>query len=301
MENETSVVEECVKDGSVFIEKMKLFFNPDFCRRAAIVIVAIVFLWLIYAVLKKIFKRVPDEKLKPRVKNIILKVLKYLFEIIVVIYVLDLFGINLNALFGAAGIAGIAIGFAAQTSLGNVISGFFIIQEHVFKIGDHIVVNGVEGNVETIGFLSIKIKTFDNQIVRVPNETIIKTNVENFSALKNRRICLYITVPNETNFSEALPNLTKAVESTDLVLKKPECSVICNGFDDNGTTLRIVAWSKYADFLQCKSNLVVAINAECLRSGIKIQYPVFELTGDSMKIKAELCADGEKTSMRKEG
>ncbi|MCR5699292.1 MAG: mechanosensitive ion channel family protein [Treponemataceae bacterium] len=283
--NETAeVVEETASDRQIqFFEKCKEFFTPEFLQNFAIVVGAVVVLCLLYIALKKIFTRIPDEKLKPQIKNVILKILKYLFEIIAVIYVLNLLGINLNALFGAAGIAGIAIGLAAQTSLGNVISGFFIIQEHVFKIGDHIRVNGVEGNVQSIGFLSVKIKTFDNQIVRVPNETLIKSNVENFSSMANRRICFFITVPNETDFADAFERLEKVVQSTDLVLKNPKSSVACAEFVDAGTSLRIIAWCKYADYLQCKSNLIVAVNTECAKAGIKIQYPVVEITGELEK------------------
>ncbi len=273
-------MEETVqKTGNEIIEKCRKFFQPEFLTQFAIAIAAIIILWLVYVALKKIFKRIPDGKMKPSIKSIILKVLKYAFEVLVIIYVLNLFGVNLTALFGAAGIAGIAIGLAAQTSLGNVISGFFILQEHVFKIGDHIKVDDVEGNVDSIDFLSIKIKTFDNQIVRVPNETVIKTKVENYSAKPLRRICLYITVPNETDFSMAIPRLENAVKSTELVLEDSESSVLCFDYADSGTTLRIVAWTNYSEFLKCKNDLIIAINDECERSGIKIQYPVFELTG----------------------
>ncbi|MCR4789933.1 MAG: mechanosensitive ion channel family protein [Treponemataceae bacterium] len=261
-------------------EKIKNIFKPEFLSQLAIALGAILVLWLAYFSLKKIFKRIPDDKMKPRSKNIILTVLKYTFEVLLVIYVLNLFGINLNALFGAAGIAGLAIGLAAQTSLGNIISGFFLIQEHVFKVGNHIRVDGVEGNVESIGLLSVRIKTFDNQIVRIPNESMLKSNVENFSTMAERRICIYITVPNETNFTKVLPELTRTVQETDLVLKNPKSSVACADFADSGTSLRIISWAKYADFLDCKNNIIISLNAECARLGVKIQYPVIEITQD---------------------
>ena len=264
---------------SVIIERIKSFFSPEFFRQFVVVVIAIVLLYLVYAALKRIFKRVPDTKMKPQSKTLILKVLKYIFEALVIIYILNLFGINLTALFGAAGIAGIAIGLAAQTSLGNVISGFFILQERVFKIGDHIKINDVEGTVESIDFLSIKVKTWDNQIVRVPNENVIKTNVQNFSAKPLRRICMFITVPNETDFSVVLPQLENVVKSTEFVLAEPKCSVACADYVDNRTQLRIIAWTKYENFLACKSKLIIELNNECKKSGIKIQYPVFELTG----------------------
>ena len=102
------------------------------------------------------------------------KILKYSFFVLAVIYVLGIFNIKITALLGAAGIAGVAIGFAAQTSFSNIISGFFILSEKSLKIGDYITIKDVSGTVDSIDMLSVKIKTPDNQMVRVPNETIIK-------------------------------------------------------------------------------------------------------------------------------
>lgn len=271
--------------GNAIAEHFKKFIEPEFLTKTAVVVIAIFLLWIVYTVVKKIFKKIPDGKIKPQVKNIILKVLKYTFEVMVVIYVLNLFGINLNAIFGAAGIAGIAIGLAAQTSLGNIISGFFVLQEKVFKIGDHIEVNGVEGNVESIGLLAIKIRTFDNQIVRVPNEILIKSNIENYSVMDIRRVCMFITLPYDANLAGIVQKLSEAVSATPLVLKEPTSSVTCNDFTDSGAVIRIAAWMKYSDFFQCRNNLVLAVTDACKKNGVEIQCQKIEVADGDEKAK----------------
>ena len=86
-------------------------------------------IWVIFRLISKAIRRVPETKLPAQRAAIIVKFVRYIFYVVVVLYVLGLFGINLKAIWGAAGIAGVAIGFAAQTSVSNLISGLFVLTE----------------------------------------------------------------------------------------------------------------------------------------------------------------------------
>ena len=79
--------------------------------------------------------------------------------------------------WGTAGIAGIAIGFASQTSVSNIISGIFLISERPFSVGDQIQVGTTKGIILSIDLLSVKLRTFENQLIRIPNESLIKSGV----------------------------------------------------------------------------------------------------------------------------
>jgi hypothetical protein len=83
-------------------------------------------------------------------------------------------GLKLGVLPGAAGILTVAIGFASQTSASNLISGLFVIAERPFVVGDIIRVAETTGEVLSVDLLSVKIRTFDNLYVRIPNEGIIR-------------------------------------------------------------------------------------------------------------------------------
>lgn len=83
-------------------------------------------------------------------------------------------GFNLNVLLGAASVLTVAIGFASQTSASNFISGIFLMAERSFVIGDVIKVGNTVGEVLSIDLLSVKVRTFDNLFVRLPNEALIK-------------------------------------------------------------------------------------------------------------------------------
>ena len=83
--------------------------------------------------------------MKPNSSYLVTKLIKYAFYVIIIFLILGLFNIKLTALFGAAGIAGIAIGFAAQTSFSNIISGLFLLTEHALTVGDYITIGTEAG------------------------------------------------------------------------------------------------------------------------------------------------------------
>jgi small-conductance mechanosensitive channel len=118
----------------------------------------------------------------------------YLLLAIFVMWALYELGFSLGVLLGAAGILTVAVGFASQTSMSNLISGLFLIGEKPFEIGDLIKVDQTVGEVLSIDLLSIKLRTFDNTYVRIPNETIIKTQVSTLTKFPIRRVDLQLGV-----------------------------------------------------------------------------------------------------------
>ena len=145
------------------IKLIKETFTPKLISNIISVVVGLVIFILLYLLISMIYKKFA--KLKAQTFKLIAKILKYSFFVLAVIYVLGIFNIKITALLGAAGIAGVAIGFAAQTSFSNIISGFFILSEKSIKIGDYITIKDVSGTVDSIDMLSVKIKTPDNQMV----------------------------------------------------------------------------------------------------------------------------------------
>ncbi|MDV2887601.1 mechanosensitive ion channel, partial [Alkalihalophilus pseudofirmus] len=98
---------------------------------------------------------------------------------IALMMVLSVFGIDAKALIAGAGVVGLAVGFGALSLVKDVISGFFIIFEDQFSVGDHIRVGEFEGNVETIGLRTTKLKSWTGELHILPNGNI--TEVTNFS------------------------------------------------------------------------------------------------------------------------
>ncbi|MEZ4766608.1 MAG: mechanosensitive ion channel family protein [Calditrichia bacterium] len=130
----------------------------------------------------------------PQQGMIVGKVFRYSGIVILTVMILRELGFELTPLLGAAGIAGIALGFASQTSVSNVISGIFLIAEQPFVVNDVIRIGETVGQVLSIDTLSVKLRTFENQFVRIPNETILKSQVTTITRFPIRRADLMLSV-----------------------------------------------------------------------------------------------------------
>ncbi len=255
-----------------FINWIKSFITWENLFKLLGTILIIFVMWIVFRLIAKAIRRVPETKLPAQRTAIIIRFLKYIFYIIVVLYVLGLFGINLKAIWGAAGIAGVAIGFAAQTSVSNLISGLFVLTEGSIHVGDTIIVGDVTGIVDEVKLLSIRVHTYDNQMVRIPNSTIINSNLTNNSYHNKRRLTLNVGVDYSTDMKLALETLKKAPELCPTVLKDPAPAVWFDGFADSSINLVVAVWFKPADFLQTKNDLYIAIKKVLDEANISIPF-----------------------------
>ncbi len=132
--------------------------------------------------------RIMGRFLNGQQRMIVSRVVYYLLLGLFLMSALHELGFSLSILMGAAGILSVAVGFASQTSASNLISGLFLIVERPFSVGDVITLGNTTGEVLSIDLLSVKLRTFDNLYVRIPNETVIKSEVTTLTKFPNRRI-----------------------------------------------------------------------------------------------------------------
>lgn len=239
------------------------------------IIGGLIFLLIIYAVYKfavKAIKNIPEKKLSEHKSALICRALKYLFYFSAVMAVLGFFGVKLSGIWGAAGVAGVGLAFAAQTSVSNIISGVFIVAEKTMKIGDLITVGEDTGIVDAIGLLSVQIKTLDNQLIRIPNSTILNSNVTNTTYFPKRRMCINVSVSYDTDMEQAMKTLKKVPVHCSTVLKDPEPLVWFEKFDSSGINMTLAVWFKKSDFIQTKNDVFIAIKKEFDKAGISIPY-----------------------------
>ena len=143
------------------------------------------------------------------------KILKTLIAIICVLVFLQNSGFNVTSLLAGLGIGGIAVALAAKETLSNFFGGFTVIADKPFSIGDWIVCNEFEGNVEDIGFRSTKIKTFYDSLLTIPNSVIADSIIDNLGKRKARRIRITLDITYDTSpekveaFVEGIKNIIK--------------------------------------------------------------------------------------------
>jgi small-conductance mechanosensitive channel len=179
----------------------------------------------------------------------------YIILILFVLAALQHLGFKLNVLLGAAGVLTVALGFASQTSVSNIISGLFLLTERPFVVGDYIKTDSITGEVLSIDLLAIKIRTSDNTLARVPNEVIIKSNIVNLTRFPIRRFDLQLRVPYKEDLEKIRKVLFEVASNNHLCLEEPQPSLHIIGFGDSGINLQFSVWSSKLNFTNLKNSL----------------------------------------------
>lgn len=237
----------------------------------------LIVIYLFFKIVKILLKRFSNGKLSLQTLHIIKKIINYLTFIVIALTIFHKLGINISAILGAAGIAGIAIGFAAQTSISNIISGLFILTERAFKLNDIIEIDEVVGYVQSINLLSVELKTFDNQYVRVPNETIIKANLINYSHFPFRRVKTELSVAYGTDLEKVEKLLLKTAKQNQFIVKNPEPSVLWKEFAESGINLTLLTWAKTEDFGKLRNSIFIEVEKAFKKAEIEIPFPQMDI------------------------
>ena len=182
-------------------------------------------------------------------------------------------GFSLAVLMGAAGVLTVAIGFASQTSASNLISGLFLIGERPFEVGDVIKVGATTGEVLSIDALSVKLRTFDNLYVRIPNETLIKSEVTTLTRFPIRRLDLTLGVAYKEDINRVRDELLAVAEKNRLSLDEPPPLFIFLGFGDSALQIQFSLWTKRENFLALRNAVTAEIKAAFDAAGIEIPFP----------------------------
>lgn len=182
-------------------------------------------------------------------------------------------GFNLGVLLGAAGVVTVAVGFAAQTSASNLISGLFLIGENAFRVGDLIRVEGLTGEVLSVDLLSVKLRTLDNLYVRVPNETLIKSEVTNLSRFPIRRLDLLLSVEYGTDMRVVERVLREVAQDNPLCLEEPGPLFIFTGFGESSLDLQFSVWAARENYLALGNTLRFEIHEAFARAQVGIPFP----------------------------
>ncbi len=182
-------------------------------------------------------------------------------------------GFDFGVLLGAAGIVTLAVGFASQTSVSNLISGLFVVLERAVEVGDVITVDGVTGEVLSIDLLSTKLRTFDNLFIRIPNETMVKTKITNLNRFPLRRVDINVGVAYKEDLGEVVKLLKEVAYNNKLCLDEPEPVFIAQGFGDSSVDYQFNVWAKTENYLELRNSMQVDIKKAFDAAGVEIPFP----------------------------
>ena len=249
------------------------FLTEDFLftlfRAGLYLVIGFILLRVVILVARRAMKnRVTDQA-----KMLATKVINYTGITVIVVIVLLEFGINLTPILGAAGILGLAIGIASQASLSNVISGIFLVSEKPFAVKDAIRVGDKSGIVVSIDLLSVKIRTFDNLYIRIPNEKIVSGEVTNVSRYPIRRMDFSISVAYKDDLLRVRELLQDIASKNTLVLEEPAPTIMFEDFGDSGIPIFFGVWFQKADYVAVRNSVLQEIKVRFEAEGIEIPFP----------------------------
>jgi small-conductance mechanosensitive channel len=229
-------------------------------------VVGMTFLRVVIVVIRRILKR----RTTAQVAMLVTKGINYVGIAVILTLVLVELGVNLAPILGAAGIVGLAVGIASQASLSNIISGLFLVSEKPFQIGDVIATGETKGVVESIDLLSVKIRTFDNLFVRVPNERLANSQLTNITRYPIRRLDLTVTVSYSEEIARVQTVLREIADAEPLCLNEPAPIVLFLEFGEVGSKILLGVWFQKTDFIDLKNRISDAILTRFRSEGIRV-------------------------------
>ncbi len=218
-------------------------------------------------------RRLAFRKLSAQHAFLLRRTVSYLLMGVAIAWSLRLLGLDLSVLLGAAGILTVAIGFASQTSASNLISGLFLMGEQPFVVGDFITVGDTTGEVLSIDLMSVKLRTFDNLQVRIPNETMLKSNVTTLTKFPIRRVDLKIGVAYKEDLERVRDLLMGIADRNPICLTEPAPLFIFLGYGDSSLNFQFSVWGTRENFLDLRNAMYLEIKAAFDEAGIEIPFP----------------------------
>ncbi len=197
-------------------------------------------------------------------------VANYVINFIVILTVLQLFGVPTQHVLAGAGIFGLAIGFGAQNLVRDMITGFFILYEDQFGVGDVIEVAGVTGTVEEMGFRVTKIRDFDGSLHIIPNGDI--QQVRNCSR-GHSRVIVDVDVAYEEDIDRALTVLSDyCANFEDEVLVEGPTVLGVVALGESSVTIRMLARSKPLEHWGLERRIRLGAKKALDEAGVEIPY-----------------------------
>lgn len=211
-------------------------------------------------------------------------VFRFAIWAVALIMALGQLGVNVAAALAGFGVAGLAVGFAAQDSLENTIAGFLIFWDKPFVVGDYITTQDRYGRVNNITMRTTRIRTPDNTYVVIPNAQIIEDVLVNHSQHGETRVQVPVSIAYGADIREARDVLLDAARGTEGVLEDPEPAVVVKELGDSSVNLAVRVWTEQAAderavLFRCLENCKIALDD----AGIEIPFPHLQLYLDDVK------------------
>jgi len=267
-----------VKYGLQYFELKTDIYN-NLINTLLIIIVAV----LLIRIINNFFKHWAEEwkyKTKTttdeRIIPLLQKVLKAVVIILAVIFIFSAWSINISPLLATAGIAGLAIGLAVKDSLANILGGLQLVLDKTFKVGDKVELeSGEMGVIMDIGLRSTKLKTYDNEVIFIPNGSLANAKIKNFTQPDiSIRVNVNFGVEYGSDPERVRKVVLEAIKKIDTVIEDPEPVVQFLNMSDFSLDFVARAWVReYTQAYSTKLKMTDEIYEALNKAKIGIPFP----------------------------
>jgi small conductance mechanosensitive channel len=251
---------------------------------AALVLLAI--FWVLARVLGRVLRRLMDRAgmEEALIGLLVDNILYYAVMVVGLVMAAAQLGINVGAALAGLGVIGLALAFAAQDSVANVISGIIIFWDKPFVIGDWIKVEEQFGRVNNITLRSTRIRTPRNTYVVIPNKSIVDAVLENLSQHGELRVDIAVGIAYKEDILAARRVLLAAMSKIGTVKSDPAPDVVVEELGDSSVNLSVRVWiDDPKDRQSTYSKAIEAAKLALDDAGIQIPFPHLQLFVDDVE------------------
>ena len=195
----------------------------------------------------------------------------------VLVMAIERLGVDVAPIIAGLGVTGFVVGFACQESLASLAAGLMIAINEPFKVGDYVVVAGLEGSVTALDMMAVTLATPDNRKITIPNKAAWGQPIVNFSALGRRRVDISVGIAYGADISLAKRTALAAVSSLPGVLGDPAPMVEVKSLDDSAVTLTVRMWAKTPDYWSVYFAAIQGVKESFDREGVAIPFPQLDV------------------------
>jgi len=206
-------------------------------------------------------------------KNFFVSLVRKTVMLIGIIVALSMLEVQVTPFIATLGVAGFILGFALQGTLSNFASGLMILIYRPYDIGHIIEAAGMKGKVDSMNLVSTTMKTFDNQIVIVPNGEIWGGVITNVTGSDTRRVDMKFGISYSDDIAKAAKILEEIVSSHELVLKDPEPVIKLHELGDSSVNFVCRPWAKTKDYWDVYWDVTRAVKERFDAEGVSIPFP----------------------------
>ena len=211
---------------------------------ALAVIVLLVF-WLGGIVINKVTAKGLERSHVPSdAQALLLRFIKYIIAIVALLTAADQLGIDVTSLVAGLGVAGLALSFAAQDTISNLISGIAIMIDRPFKKGDWISIGDLHASVTDIRLRTTVLTTFDNETVVVPNKDLTQKQIVNYTLTPRIRVRIPVGIAYKEDIDAARQVMLNTINGDQRVLDDPAPMVLVASLGDSSVNLELRLWTE---------------------------------------------------------